>query len=226
MSGSASRITKAAGTIYSGSFTLSLGSVLTQRMLVFASGGDKTFDGTTLAALSGLKGNPADVTLVGGPGSTANFDNAAVGSNKVITYDGYSLSGADAGKYALAINCCGPVTARTTGTITPAGVAPTNGGTRVVNGIPLVNGVPVINGVPVVLPVTPNTAVPPQLVFDVPPVALTVVPPETPPVAVIEEASEKPVEQPVEQPVTVQPPVQTPPKPYVAPKRQPKQDRS
>ncbi|PLC54655.1 filamentous hemagglutinin [Pollutimonas nitritireducens] len=110
-------------TDYSTRFTLTQGAALTQRMLVFGDGGDKAFDGTTGTTLSSLKGSPAGVQLVAGAGSFANFNTADVGTSKTITYGGYSLIGANANDYVLASNCCGPVFARTTGTISPT-VAP------------------------------------------------------------------------------------------------------
>ncbi len=101
-------------------FTLTEGATLTQYMLVFAAGGDRTFDGTTTTLLSGLIGGPAGVTLVAGPNAAANYNSAAVGNNQGISYTGYTLSGANAGLYAFATNCCGPVAAHTTGSITAA----------------------------------------------------------------------------------------------------------
>ena len=101
-------------------FTLTEGATLTQFMLVFAAGGDRAFDGTTTTLLSGLINGPAGVTLVRGPNAVANYDSAAVGDNIGITYTGYTLAGANAGLYAFATNCCGPVAARTTGSITSA----------------------------------------------------------------------------------------------------------
>lgn len=121
-----------APTDYSGNFTA--GAALTQRMLVFASGGDKTFDGSTATTLTGLKGAPLGVSLVAGPGATANFDNAAVGVEKVISFSGYTLAGAAANSYALPVACCGPVVARTTGAIVPAPVVP--GLAPIVPGLP------------------------------------------------------------------------------------------
>ena len=51
-----------------------IGAAPTQKMLVFAQGEDKVFDGTTAATLSPLlMGNPVGVTLLAGSGSTANF---------------------------------------------------------------------------------------------------------------------------------------------------------
>lgn len=104
-------------TDYSTKFTLTEGATLTSYMLVFADGGDKDFDGTTTATLSGLIDNPAGVTLVAGPGATANYDSSEAGVNKGITYTGYTLQGENAGAYAFAFNCCGTPVAHTTGTI-------------------------------------------------------------------------------------------------------------
>lgn len=109
-----------APTDYSGNFTLTGGATLTQQMLVFAAGGGKTFDGTTATVLAGLKGNPAGVTLVAGPGSVANFDNPDVGIGKTISFTGYTLAGPNAAAFALPVACCGPVVAKTTGDIVPA----------------------------------------------------------------------------------------------------------
>ena len=115
-------------TDYSANFTL-VTSSLTQFMLVFPDGGNKTFDGTTVTTLSGLKGSPAGVTLVAGPGSTANFDTASVGTGKTISFTGYSLAqgailpGGTATNFALPVSCCGPVVGRTTGDIIPGGGA-------------------------------------------------------------------------------------------------------
>ncbi|PZO05407.1 MAG: filamentous hemagglutinin, partial [Lysobacteraceae bacterium] len=103
-------------TDYSTRFTLTEGAALRSYMLVFANAGARVFDGTTTAILSGLIGNPAGVTLVAGPGAVANYDSPEVG-NQGITYSGYSLGGADAGLYALALNCCGTVAAHSTGVI-------------------------------------------------------------------------------------------------------------
>ena len=103
-----------------------IGSAPTQFMLVFPDGGNKRFDGTTSTNLSGLKGNPAGVTLVNGPGSTANFDTASSGLNKTVSYTGFSLAqapilaGGTAINYALPVSCCGPIVGRTTANITSA----------------------------------------------------------------------------------------------------------
>lgn len=105
-------------------FTLTNGATLTQHMLVFAISPDRNADGTTGTTLAGLKGNPAGVTLVAGPASSANFDTAAAGTGKTITFTGYTLAGPDAALYALPVACCGPVVARTTGTLLSAVVPP------------------------------------------------------------------------------------------------------
>ena len=66
---------------------------------------NKVYDGTTTATLGGtatLSGGivaPDVVTLSGS--SVANFASANVGTNYVITVSGYSLTGANAGKYTL-----------------------------------------------------------------------------------------------------------------------------
>ncbi|MES2785201.1 MAG: filamentous hemagglutinin N-terminal domain-containing protein [Pseudomonadota bacterium] len=106
-----------------GKFVLSIPGTLHQHMLVFAEG-TKAFDGSTSVTLAGLKGSPAGVTLVASPGAQASFDSSTVGTNKQITYSGYTLSGPNADRYALATACCGPAVARSTGTITAAAPAP------------------------------------------------------------------------------------------------------
>jgi len=97
-----------------------------QFMLVFPEVADKAFDGTTTATLTGLQNIPAgiDVTLTGA--GTANFDTAAVGTDKIVTFTGFALGGADAGLFALpgAAVCCLPAVQRTTGDITAATAAP------------------------------------------------------------------------------------------------------
>lgn len=199
-------VSYATPTDYSGNFVLTGGATLTQRMLVFADGGDKTFDGSTATTLTGLKDSPAGVTLVAGPGSTANFDTADVGVNKKVTYSGYTLGGADANNFALAENCCGPVFANTTANISAA---------------PVVVVPPIVVVPPAPVAAAPETIVPPILTpvvalpFTAPPqVALTVIPDQMPTVSVVEDMPVLPVEEviPVEEP-------------YVAPVFVPKQDR-
>lgn len=200
-----------APTDYSTKFTLTEGAALRQYMLVFADGGDKTFDGTTTTTLSGLKGDPAGVTLVAGPGASANFDSPDTGTNKGISYTGYTLAGTDAGLYALPVNCCGPVLAHTTGTITAAATPPPPP--------PPVTPPPVTPPPPTTPPTTtpPTTTttlgVPPPLppLPLPPPEMLVVVAPETLPPLTLE--------------VT---PVPTPDEdePYVAPVRKPKPYRN
>ncbi len=107
-------------TDYSTRFTLTEGATLTQYMLVFAASGGRAFDGTNTTTLNGLIGNPLNVNLVAGPNAAAFYSSGAIGENQAITYTGYTLAGADAGLYAFALNCCGPVVAHTTGTITAA----------------------------------------------------------------------------------------------------------
>jgi len=111
-------VSYAAPTDYLPSFIL-VDSALTQRMLVFPEV-IKNFDGTTTAVLTSLKGAPAGVSLIAGSGATANFDNATAGTNKTVTFTGYTLGGANASQFALATNCCGTIVQKTTGTIRPA----------------------------------------------------------------------------------------------------------
>ncbi|MDO9113995.1 MAG: filamentous hemagglutinin N-terminal domain-containing protein [Polaromonas sp.] len=119
-------------TDYSTKFTLTTGATLAQRMLVFPEV-TKNFDGTTTAILTSLKGAPAGVSLIAGSGATATFDNAIAGTNKTVTFTGYTLGGANASQFALASSCCGPIVQKTTGTIRPAIVAGTVRGGFVVN---------------------------------------------------------------------------------------------
>ncbi|MBW8466661.1 MAG: filamentous hemagglutinin N-terminal domain-containing protein [Thiobacillus sp.] len=106
---------------YEPQFSLTEGAVLTQYMLVFPEVASKTFDGTTSATLTGLKGLPPGVELVAGSGANAQFSSAAAGLDKTVTYSGYTLDVADpdTANYAFAVpNCCGPVELRTSGDIT------------------------------------------------------------------------------------------------------------
>ncbi|MHB8709539.1 MAG: two-partner secretion domain-containing protein, partial [Desulfuromonadales bacterium] len=96
----------------------------TQYMLVFPDGANKTFDGSTATTFTGLKGNPAGVTL--NPGAIPNFDTEAEGNNKTVTFSGWTITqdpivvGGVSTNYALATSCCGPVVQRTTGNIIAA----------------------------------------------------------------------------------------------------------
>ena len=208
-------------TDYSSHFTLSAGSTLTQHMLVFADGADKTFDGTTAASLSSLKGNPAGVTLVAGPGSSASFDTSGVGIGKIVTLTGYTLGGTNASAYALPVSCCGPVVARTTANITPAIVV-------VPPVVPPVVVPPAVVPPVVTPPVVPPVVAPPVVVL--PPlvphtVALIVVPPISVPPFVLTVVSPPPtpIVMPTETPDVT--PAIAAPRPYVAPRRVRKQDR-
>jgi len=106
-------------TDYAPKFTLTAGATLTQRMLVFPEA-TKNFDGTNTAILTSLKGNPAGVSLVADPGSTATFTTSEPGTGKTVTFSGYRLTGPNASQYAFATSCCGPAVNKTTANITPA----------------------------------------------------------------------------------------------------------
>ncbi|MHB0918599.1 MAG: two-partner secretion domain-containing protein [Thiobacillus sp.] len=214
-------VSYAAPTDYSSNFTLTSGATLTQYMYVFASVADKTFDGTTTATLTGLKGSPLGVSLLTLGTSTAMFETAAVGVNKVVNYTGYTLGGTDAYKYALAVPCCGPAVAKTTGNIIAAVTPPVDQSLRE----PLPETLPeaqetLRKTLPEVL--TPLTPFPSS--YMPPVIPLAVVSAELPTVAVVEETPVAPVEEvsPVPPPVEEVPPAEVP---YVAPKRAPKQDR-
>jgi hypothetical protein len=144
-------------------------------MLVFPDGGNKPFDGLSVAALSSLKGSPVGVSLVADPGSSASFDTPDVGTGKTITFSGYSLGGLNASSFALPISCCAPFVGKTTGSITtpvtPVVIGPTGqpipAGTIVyVNGVPTIAGnnsygkIVYINGVPTLVTGNPYALMP------------------------------------------------------------------
>jgi len=195
-------------TDYSGFFATGNGAPYVQYMLVYPEVTTKTADGTTTAAFTGaLKGLPPGVVL-NLPG-TANFDSAAVGVNKTVTFTGATLTQGAVVAGGLGINydfanaCCGPVGARTTGTIIAA--------------LPPVPPVPPANvalpeemlGPEVFLPAT--FAIEPRLM---PRVELAGIPPQLLSIAPV--------------PVIVPPPrvVEEPQPIYVAPLRPRKQDRN
>lgn len=144
-----------APTNFDANFTRTLGAALTPRMLVYADGPAKIVDGTRATVLTGLKGAPAGVQLVAGPGAVANFDTATVGTGKAVTFSGYTLAGADANSFALPVACCGPALARTTGTILAAvqpGTPLPPGGPPTVIPPPVVPGPVVVVPPPVIAP--------------------------------------------------------------------------
>ncbi|MDO9165641.1 MAG: YDG domain-containing protein, partial [Rhodoferax sp.] len=112
---------------YEPQFSLTEGAVLTQYMLVFPEVASKTFDGTTTATLTGLKGLPPGVTLVAGSGANAQFSSATPGVDKTVIFSGYTLDVADpnTANYSFAVpDCCGPVELRTSGDITAVDAPP------------------------------------------------------------------------------------------------------
>ena len=189
-------------TAYINNFILTGGATLKSYMLVYPGGADKTFDGTTTATFTGLKGNPLGVTLAGL--GTANFNTATVGAGKTITFNGYTLGGVDAGLFALPFACCSPFVSNTTGNITPAlipGIPP---------GVVIQPGAIVLSGVTAPSSGTPLPFLPPRLVVPrFQPWMPTVVQTETPP-----------------QLLTLVPPVEIPPIPYVPPYYPPKPPRN
>ena len=108
-------------------FTLSGGTIIDARMLVFPKA-EKVADGTTAVVLSGFNskagsGLPTNVTLVAGPNARAAFDSALPGEGGGVSFSGYTLGGPDAARYALASSCC-EAGQRTTGTVTPTPTPP------------------------------------------------------------------------------------------------------
>ena len=110
-----------------GSYTLSSTSattaadITTKVLTATVTAANKAYDGTTTATitacpLSGVIGSDV-VTCVWGP---AAFDTPTVGTGKLVTVTGISLSGADAGNYALA-----STTATTTAAVTADTTPPT-----------------------------------------------------------------------------------------------------
>lgn len=223
-------VSYATPTSYSDNFVVSLGAAVTQRMLVYADGGSKTFDGTTATTLSLLKGNPAGVTLIAGPGNTANFVDAVIGANKSILYSGYSLGGADANNFALAIPCCEPGFALTTANIVapvlaPVIVAPAVVSSAVVSPVATSPTSIVEAFSPSFIPLTYVSAAPPmiRLVEEAPVVQAPIVAP--PPPVPAPPPPPPPAPPPPPPPPVVAPPPPAPP-PFVPPPLPPKQDRN
>jgi filamentous hemagglutinin family protein len=120
--GTGKTVTIAGGTLAgtdAGNYTLAGGATatadITPRPLTVAGiqAADKVYDGNTVATLSGAfsEALPGDQLTLGT--TTATFDTKDVGTNKVVTFGGGVLAGADAANYQLT----GPLT--TTAAITP-----------------------------------------------------------------------------------------------------------
>lgn len=236
-------------TAYSNNFIL-VGAVnLTQHMLVYPEVTDKPFDGTTTATLLGFKSTavsgpvPDTLTLVAGSGATATFDTAAVGTDKTVSFSGYSLGGVGADQFAFAVPCCGPAVSTTTGSIIAATVIPpvTPPVTPPVVPPPVTPPVetPPVVVAPVVPPVVASPIAPPQDLEPWPPVwtpstppavdrpdyVLTVLSPApVPPSMLVVVAPPPPPAPPVFVPVVV--PVETPPEVYQPPVRKPRPERN
>ena len=74
--------------------------VLDARAWLFARANNKTYNGTTAAVMSfmGVPSAGGDVKMVSG---TATFDTKDVGTGKVVVFNGATISGMDANKFAL-----------------------------------------------------------------------------------------------------------------------------
>lgn len=197
-------------------FFTGTGGPVNQFMLVFPDGGDKTFDGTTATTLSGLKGGPTGVSLVAEPGSTATFDSPAVGTDKIVSMTGYSLAGANAGNYALAVACCGPAVARTSASITAGSSQSAPSSSDAAS--PVLNPAMGVASAPYFLsPVSWSTSAPGVDVLTVLPAA-----PTTPTYLVVAAPAEM-EKAPVTAPVAVP---RAAPRVYTAPVRKPKAERN
>lgn len=188
---------------YSVNFT-QVRAPLTQKMLVFPGGADRAFDGTTAAVFTSLKGNPAGVALLAGPGATtAVFDSAAVGVNTGISFTGYTLTGARSAEYALPVTCCSPIVGRTTATITAA---------------------PIVVVPPLVLPVVPlavlATGAAGGLILALADTGINL------PSEELVAAPTPPPAPPIQPVPVVELPVPPPPPVYVAPAHPPRRDRN
>ena len=191
-------ISYAAPTDYLPSLILVGAVTVFEHMLVFPGGADKPFDGTTTASFSSLKGNPAGVTLVTGPGAAATFDTAAVGAGNGISFVGYTLAGPNAANFALPLTCCGALVGRTTAEISATG------GATAINEIPT----PLVFGPPVLLAglnlTVVDSGIPPvQLAFTTPPPVIAEAP-------VTSAMAEAPAVTPREIPAAVVAPVRRP----------------
>ncbi|MGP1677992.1 MAG: two-partner secretion domain-containing protein, partial [Burkholderiales bacterium] len=113
-----------APTDYSGFFATGNGAPYAQFMLVFPDGANKIYDGTRAATFTGLKSSPAGVTLAGA--GTGTFDTKDVGTDKTITFSGFTLAqgatetGGTGINFALPVSCCAPLDGRTSANITQA----------------------------------------------------------------------------------------------------------
>ena len=116
-------ITASLGTLAANNYTFTFASgtlnITPASLTASVTIGNKIYDGTTAAAISGrsLTGVIGSdvVSLTGG---TANFADKNVGTGKTVTITGLSLSGAAAGNYIV------DPTATTTASITPAPLTP------------------------------------------------------------------------------------------------------
>jgi len=196
-------VSYSAPTNYAAAFTGTGSGLLTQYMLVFPDGANRTFiAGSTVATFTGLKVDtlgalPAGVTLAGA--GTANFDTDAVGVNKTVSFTGYTLTqpavvmGGAGINYAFANSCCAlPIVGRTRATIIAAlpPVPPIPPGIPPV--LPIVPDIPIeailapgfvmgeemfLATGPAWVPTVVDTRTPPQLLSIAPPPVPVVVPP-------------------------------------------------
>ncbi|MDQ1816878.1 YDG domain-containing protein [Massilia sp. CCM 9210] len=112
----------AANYVLAAATTTATADITARALTVAALGVDKTYDGTTAAQFSISDNRLAGDTLTfNAPG--ARFADRNAGTGKVITLDGLSIGGADAGNYALA-----SLNPATTASITPRALTASLGG--------------------------------------------------------------------------------------------------
>ena len=101
-------------TLTSASASAAIGTIIPAALTVTATGVDKPYDGTTNATVT-LSDNKVAGDTVTDSYASASFADAGVGTGKPISVNGISISGTDAGNYALQ-----NTTASTTANITAA----------------------------------------------------------------------------------------------------------
>ena len=105
-------------------YTAKVTGTLDARAWVFPLGTNKAYDGTTADTLQFKNPTPADNPNVGNSvtlnGGSATFDTKDVGVLKVVTFNGYTLGGGDAAKFAIfSLQGVTPGNGTTTADITP-----------------------------------------------------------------------------------------------------------
>ena len=117
-------------------FTKVVAGNMDARAWVFVQGNNKVYDGNNSASLS-FRDTPSTGGIVNLNAGTANYSDKHVADGKVITYNGYVVTGADAAKFSLYAPYGDDASAgTTTGNITPRTLIVSATGTnRIYNGL-------------------------------------------------------------------------------------------